>query len=78
MVIDEIHTPDSSRFWKADTYPKASLQMKNQRISIKSSSGWNTRRGFRRDGEPPVMPDQLWAAAASVTYRYTKRSPEYL
>lgn len=70
MVIDEIHTPDSSRFWKADTYPQlfeAGLEPENfdkefVRIAY-------AERGYRGEGVPPEMPEALWN---SVSQRYIK------
>jgi phosphoribosylaminoimidazole-succinocarboxamide synthase len=65
MLIDEVHTPDSSRFWKADTY-EALFAAGNEpenfdkefvRIAY-------AEKGYRGDGDIPAMPDTLWAAAS--------------
>lgn len=69
MVIDEVHTPDSSRFWKAESYEQhfdrgeepENFDKEFIRLAY-------AEQGFRGDGEPPVMPDSLWAAASQ---RYT-------
>jgi phosphoribosylaminoimidazole-succinocarboxamide synthase len=65
VIIDEIHTPDSSRFWKADGYDAsftAGLEPENfDKEFIRLEY---TARGFRGEGQPPEMPDELWAAAA--------------
>jgi len=65
VVIDEIHTPDSSRFWKADGY-EATLRVgaEPENFDKEFVRLEYTARGFRGDGEPPRMPDTLWAAAA--------------
>ncbi len=69
LLIDEVHTPDSSRFWKADTYPTRFEQgeepenFDKEFIRIAYAA-----RGYRGDGEPPVMEDELWQAA-SKRYR---------
>ncbi|MEJ5223178.1 MAG: phosphoribosylaminoimidazolesuccinocarboxamide synthase [Anaerolineales bacterium] len=65
LLIDEVHTPDSSRFWKADTYARrveAGEEPENfdkefVRIAY-------AERGYRGDGKPPAMPDDLWLAAS--------------
>ena len=65
MLIDEVHTPDSSRYWKADTYEErfnASNEPENfdkefVRIAY-------AEKGYRGDGEIPSMPNELWAAAS--------------
>lgn len=64
MLIDEVHTPDSSRYWKADSYEaqfKAGKEPENfdkEFIRIAYAE-----KGYRGDGEIPSMPDGLWAAA---------------
>jgi phosphoribosylaminoimidazole-succinocarboxamide synthase len=65
MLIDEVHTPDSSRYWKANTYQEqfnAGNEPENfdkefVRIAY-------AEKGYRGDGEIPTMPDELWAAAS--------------
>ena len=65
MLIDEVHTPDSSRFWKADTYAvrfaagddPENFDKEFVRIEY-------AKQGYRGDGEIPVMPAQLWASAS--------------
>ena len=65
MLIDEIHTPDSSRFWKADEYERrfeAGIEPDNfDKEFIRLAYAEN---GYRGDGEIPAMPDSLWAAAS--------------
>jgi phosphoribosylaminoimidazole-succinocarboxamide synthase len=66
MLIDEVHTPDSSRYWKTDTYHKLfdegrepdNFDKEIVRLAY-------AERGYRGEGEPPVLPDQLWIAASS-------------
>jgi phosphoribosylaminoimidazole-succinocarboxamide synthase len=65
MLIDEMHTPDSSRFWKADTYASRfdageepeSFDKEFVRLAY-------AEKGYRGDGEPPAMPDDLWVFAS--------------
>ena len=63
-IIDEIHTPDSSRFWKMDSYPSCFTSGQEPENFDKEFVRMEyAARGFRGDGEPPVMPNSLWAAA---------------
>jgi phosphoribosylaminoimidazole-succinocarboxamide synthase len=66
MLIDEIHTPDSSRFWKADSYAArfaAGEEPENFDKEIVRLA--YAEKGYRGDGEPPAVPDDLWVAAAN-------------
>ena len=65
VLIDEVHTPDSSRFWKADSYEERfaagedpeNFDKEFVRIAY-------AEKGYRGDGEIPSMPDELWASAS--------------
>lgn len=65
VLIDEVHTPDSSRFWKADTYEEhfaagedpENLDKEFVRLAY-------AEKGYRGDGEIPSMPDELWVSAS--------------
>ena len=65
VLIDEVHTPDSSRFWKADTYDARfaagedpeNFDKEFVRIAYAD-------KGYRGDGEAPSMPAELWATAS--------------
>jgi phosphoribosylaminoimidazole-succinocarboxamide synthase len=64
MLIDEVHTPDSSRFWKADSYPdrfEAGEEPDNFDKELVRLA--YAEKGYRGDGEPPALPDDLWIAA---------------
>jgi phosphoribosylaminoimidazole-succinocarboxamide synthase len=64
-LIDEVHTPDSSRYWKADTYEKRFASGEDPENFDKEFVRLAyTQQGYRGDGTPPVMPDELWASAA--------------
>ena len=66
VLIDEVHTPDSSRFWYADTYEKLFAAGKDQRALDKEPlREWFVERGFRGDGPAPVIPDEVRVATAS-------------
>lgn len=64
-LIDEIHTPDSSRFWIADSY-KARIangeepeNFDKEFVRLRYAAN-----GYRGEGDPPPMPDELAVAAA--------------
>lgn len=60
VLIDEIHTPDSSRFWFADEYEKRFAAGEEQKkIDKEYLREWLAERGFTGDGEIPVIPDEI-------------------
>lgn len=65
ILIDEVHTPDSSRFWKADTYEARFAAGEDPENFDKEFVRLEyAKQGYRGDGTPPVMPAELWAAAS--------------
>lgn len=66
VVIDEIHTPDSSRYWYAEDYEARlergeeprSLDKEYVRRWLANDAGWSG------DGPPPTMPDEVRVEAA--------------
>jgi phosphoribosylaminoimidazole-succinocarboxamide synthase len=66
VLIDEIHTSDSSRFWYADSYDELFAASKDQRALDKEPlREWFVERGFRGDGPAPSIPDEVRVATAS-------------
>lgn len=66
ILIDEVHTPDSSRFWYGDTYEELFAAGKDQRALDKEPlREWFVERGFRGDGPAPAIPDDVRVATAS-------------
>jgi phosphoribosylaminoimidazole-succinocarboxamide synthase len=61
LLIDEVHTPDSSRFWVAATYEDRlargeepeSLDKEVVRRALADA-------GYGGDGDPPELPDAVW------------------
>ena len=61
-LIDEVHTPDCSRYWRAADYDKVrgqgadpgSLDKEHLRL-------WFAARGYKGDGPPPALPPDLVA-----------------
>ena len=65
MLIDEVHTPDSSRYWKTDTYEeKINSGNEPENFDKEFVRIAYAEKGYRGDGEIPSMPDELWAAAS--------------
>jgi len=70
VLIDEVHTPDSSRFWKADTYPgRLAAGEEPENFDKEFVRLAYAGCGYRGDGEIPPMPDSLWVEASQ---RYIK------
>ena len=60
VLMDEIHTPDSSRFWFADTYEKLLSESKEQRkIDKEYVRTWLADHGFKGEGDVPQIPDEI-------------------
>ncbi len=66
LLIDELHTPDSSRYWVAATYEER-LAAGEEPESLDKEV---VRRafidaGYTGDGEPPTLPDDIWYATST-------------
>ena len=65
LLIDEMHTPDSSRYWAADSLEERlargegpeSFDKEPVRLALAAV-------GFRGDGPVPELPPTVWAAAS--------------
>jgi phosphoribosylaminoimidazole-succinocarboxamide synthase len=65
VVIDEIHTPDSSRFWIANTYEERFARGQDPEPLDKDFVRRHyTAMGYRGDGDPPPLPDEVRVGAA--------------
>jgi phosphoribosylaminoimidazole-succinocarboxamide synthase len=66
VVIDEIHTPDSSRYWYADDYEARLARGEEPRgLDKEYVRRWLvTERGYRGDGPPPPLTDEVRIEAA--------------
>jgi phosphoribosylaminoimidazole-succinocarboxamide synthase len=65
VVIDEIHTPDSSRFWKAGTYQERfEAGQDPDPLDKDFVRRWYISQGYKGDGEAPPMPDEVRVGAA--------------
>ena len=61
LLIDEVHTPDSSRYWEASTY-ETRLREGAEPLSLDKEI---IRRayaelGYRGSGDPPLLSDEIW------------------
>ncbi|MBJ2160532.1 MAG: phosphoribosylaminoimidazolesuccinocarboxamide synthase [Muribaculaceae bacterium] len=70
MLIDEIHTPDSSRYFYADTYPALFAEGKPQRqLSKEFVRQWLMENGFMgRPGE--TVPEMTEEVCNAISARY--------
>ena len=64
-VIDEVHTPDSSRFWFAESYAERHARGEEPESFDKEYvRRWLAAQGFTGDGEIPALPDEVRMEAA--------------
>jgi phosphoribosylaminoimidazole-succinocarboxamide synthase len=56
IVIDELLTPDSSRFWPADGYQPGGPQPSFDKQYVRD---WLISTGWNREPPPPVLPDDV-------------------
>jgi phosphoribosylaminoimidazole-succinocarboxamide synthase len=65
ILIDEIHTPDSSRFWFQNEYEKRLESGEEQKkIDKEYVREWLAAQGFIGEGEVPQLPDDIRVEAA--------------
>jgi len=68
MLVDEVHTPDSSRYWYADTWDRLFAAGKPQReLDKEYLRQWLLARGWKGDGPSPILPDDV---RIEVAWRY--------
>ena len=64
-LIDEVHTPDSSRYWYLDAYDEAlSAGRDPAALDKEFLRRWLSERGYRGEGAPPAIPDDVRIEAA--------------
>jgi phosphoribosylaminoimidazole-succinocarboxamide synthase len=65
LLIDEVHTPDSSRFWKAESYDESlAAGREPENFDKELVRKAYIERGYQGEGQPPILPPELWAAAS--------------
>ena len=68
MLIDEVHTPDSSRFWRADSFSeRLAAGQEPENFDKEFLRLWYAERGYRGDGDPPPATNDL---KIQVSQRY--------
>ena len=58
ILIDEVLTPDSSRFWPADDYKPGRSQPSFDKQYVRD---WLLKSGWDRNSPPPALPDDVVA-----------------
>jgi phosphoribosylaminoimidazole-succinocarboxamide synthase len=65
-LIDEVHTPDSSRFWLADTYAqRLAAGQEPDNFDKEFIRLYYAARGYRGEGDPFPLPPELAVQAAA-------------
>ncbi len=65
VLVDEIHTPDSSRYWWGHSYEKAMSEGRDpEPLDKEYIRRWLVEQGWRGEGAPPSMPDEVRCEAA--------------
>jgi len=65
VLIDEIHTPDSSRFWIKETYEELFARgQEPQKLDKEYVRQYLANKGFVGDGDIPEIPDEIKIEAA--------------
>jgi phosphoribosylaminoimidazole-succinocarboxamide synthase len=67
LLIDEVHTPDSSRFWLASSYGERFESGREPESRDKEFVRlFYAEKGYRGDGEPPKLSDSVWAETSRL------------
>src|SRR5690606_40594444 len=65
VVIDEVHTPDSSRFWFARSYEERFAKGEDPESFDKEYvRRWLAGQGFKGEGPIPTLPDEVRVEAS--------------
>ncbi|OFK69510.1 MULTISPECIES: phosphoribosylaminoimidazolesuccinocarboxamide synthase [unclassified Corynebacterium] len=56
VLADEVLTPDSSRYWPADTYEEGKVQPSFDKQYVRD---WLTNSGWDKESMPPRLPDDV-------------------
>lgn len=70
MLIDEIHTPDSSRYWVKKSYKKRfSLGEEPESYDKEPMRIWFKEHGYKGEGKIPKMPTEFIAKMSALYIR---------
>lgn len=60
VLADELHSPDSSRYWWAESYERLFFGNEDQReLDKEPFRRWLAERGFTGEGSVPLIPDSV-------------------
>ncbi len=65
-LIDEVHTPDSSRFWTLDSY-RPGDEAEPENFDKEFLRVWFVEQGYRGEGTPPILTADFAARYAART-----------
>lgn len=61
LLIDEVHTPDSSRYWQASTYEtRLAVGAEPESLDKEIIRRAYAALGYRGEGPPPTLPSEAW------------------
>jgi phosphoribosylaminoimidazole-succinocarboxamide synthase len=67
MIMDEIHTPDSSRLWEAESYSsRLAEQLPPVMLDKEIVRRWLNENGFNGSGRPPEIPGEIVVKLATA------------
>lgn len=73
VLIDEVHTADSSRFWRADTYEaRVDAGQAPDMLDKERLRRWLSARGFTGHGAPPDLTDDIRVELATHYWELTE------
>ena len=66
ILIDELHTPDSSRWWVAASYDeRVAAGAEPESLDKEVVRRAYADLGYKGDGPPPTLPGEVWTATAA-------------
>jgi phosphoribosylaminoimidazole-succinocarboxamide synthase len=66
ILIDEVHTPDSSRWWIAESYVwRTAAGREPESLDKEVVRRAFADLGYRGDGPVPVLPDEVWSETSA-------------
>lgn len=65
VLIDEVHTPDSSRYWTQESYAATREGREPDNFDKEFLRLWYVAQGYRGTGAPPALPPDVAAEAAA-------------
>ncbi len=74
ILIDEVLTPDSSRFWPADLYQSGQSQVSFDKQFVRD---WLSESGWDKNSPPPALPADITAKTRSKYIEAYERLTEH-